>query len=185
MKSLSNSAATIRDYDNTHFMHPWEGMAEFGSADRTISASAEGIYVYDQNGRKLIDGPGGMWCSQIGYARQDMADAIADQVMKLSYNSPWNTASAPPALLAKKLADLAPGDLNTVFFTTGGSTAVDTAIRFMHFYNNRLVVATRRSSCRGYAPIMDRPICRLPSPGAIRAATTWISKKTACACYPT
>ncbi|MDF1747474.1 MAG: aminotransferase [Alphaproteobacteria bacterium] len=138
MKPLSNSATIIRDYDNTHFMHPWEGMAEFGSADRTISASAEGIYVYDQHGRKLIDGPGGMWCAQIGYARKDMADAISDQVMKLSYNSPWNTASAPPALLAKKLADLAPGDLNTVFFTTGGSTAVDTAIRFMHFYNNRL-----------------------------------------------
>ena len=135
---LSNSAATIRDYDNRHYLHPWDAMWLRGQADRTISARAEGIYVYDSTGKRLIDGPGGMWCSQIGYGRREMADAIAEQVMQLSYHSPWNTASEPSAVLAKKLADLAPGDLNNVFFTTGGSTAVDTALRFMHFYNNRL-----------------------------------------------
>ena len=138
MKAHNRSSQTIREYDNKYYMHPWEGMDSFGQADRTISASAEGIYVYDEHGNRLIDGPGGMWCTQIGYGRRDMADAIADQVMRLSYHSPWNTASEPPAVLAKKLADLAPGGLNNVFFTTGGSTAVDTAIRYMHFYNNRL-----------------------------------------------
>ncbi len=136
--TLTNAAATIRDYDNDHFLHPWEAMANLGHADRTISMRAEGIYVYDQDGRRLIDGPGGMWCSQIGYGRRDMAEAIADQVMKLSYHSPWNTAGEPSALLARKLAALAPGDLNHVSFTTGGSTAVDTAIRFTHFFNNLL-----------------------------------------------
>ena len=135
---LTNAAATIRDYDNHHFLHPWEAVASLGQADRTISMRAEGIYVYDQDGRRLIDGPGGMWCSQIGYGRRDMAEAIADQVMKLSYHSPWNTAGEPSALLAHKLAALAPGDLNHVSFTTGGSTAVDTAIRFTHFFNNLL-----------------------------------------------
>lgn len=134
----SNSAATIRAYDNEHFLHPWEMMASLGEANRTISTRAEGIYVYDETGRRLIDGPGGMWCTQIGYGRRDMADAIADQVMKLAYHSPWNTAGEPSALLARKLAELAPGDLNHVSFTTGGSTAVDTAIRFIHFYNNVL-----------------------------------------------
>ena len=138
MSLLSNSAATIRDYDNRHYMHPWEAMWLTEGANRTISARAENVYVYDQDGNRLIDGPGGMWCTQIGYGRRDMAEAIAEQVMRLSYHSPWNTASEPGALLAKKLADLAPGDLNTVFFTTGGSTAVDAALRFMHFYNNRL-----------------------------------------------
>ncbi|MGF1593066.1 MAG: aminotransferase [Kiloniellaceae bacterium] len=136
--SLTNTAATIRAYDNDHFLHPWEAMASLGKADRTISMHAEGIYVYDQEGRRLIDGPGGMWCTQIGYGRRDMAEAIADQVMKLSYHSPWNTAGEPSAMLARKLAELAPGDLNHVSFTTGGSTAVDTAIRFTHFFNNVL-----------------------------------------------
>ena len=138
MSGLGNSAATIRDYDNRHYVHPWEPMWLSGEANRTVSARAEGIYVYDPDGKQLIDGPGGMWCTQIGYGRREMADAIAEQVMQLSYHSPWNTASEPSAMLAKKLAELAPGDLNHVFFTTGGSTAVDTAIRFMHFYNNRL-----------------------------------------------
>lgn len=137
MSVLNNSAATIREYDNKHVMHPWETMWTEES-DRTISASAENIYITDENGRKLIDGPGGMWCTQIGYGRREMADAIAEQVMQMSYNSPWNTASGPAAMLAKKISDIAPGDLNTVFFTTGGSTAVDTALRFVHFYNNRL-----------------------------------------------
>ena len=138
MSKLSNSAATIRDYDNRHYLHPWDAMWLRGEANRTISARAEGIYVYDPDGKRLIDGPGGMWCSQIGYGRREMADAIAEQVMQLSYHSPWNTASEPSAILARKLADIAPGDLNNVFFVTGGSTAVDSAVRFMHFFNNRL-----------------------------------------------
>ena len=138
MSKLSNSAAAIRDYDNRHYLHPWDAMWLRGEADRTISARAEGIYVYDPAGKRLIDGPGGMWCSQIGYGRREMADAVAEQIMQLSYHSPWNTASEPSAVLAKKLADIAPGDLNNVFFVTGGSTAVDSAVRFMHFFNNRL-----------------------------------------------
>src|SRR3546814_3824211 len=79
-----------------------------------------------------------MWCAQIGYGRRDMSEAIAEQVMNLSYPSPGNTAGEPSALLARKLAELAPGDLNHVSFTTGGSTAVDTALRFTHFFNNVL-----------------------------------------------
>src|SRR3546814_5494560 len=77
-------------------------------------------------------------CAQIGYGRRDMAEAIAEQVMRLSYHSSWNTAAEPSAVLARKLAVLAPGDLNHVSVTTGGSTAVDTAIRFTHFFNNVL-----------------------------------------------
>ena len=70
MKAHNRSSQTIREYDNKYYMHPWEGMDSFGQADRTISASAEGIYVYDEHGNRLIDGPGGMWCTQIGYGRR-------------------------------------------------------------------------------------------------------------------
>ena len=132
------SAADIRDWDNRHHLHPWDAMWSLGAADRTITSGGDGIYLYDADGRKLIDGPGGMWCVQIGHGRREMAQAIGEQALRLSYNSPWGFANEPAARLARKLAELSPGDLNTVMFTTGGSTAVDTALRFAHFYNNRL-----------------------------------------------
>lgn len=149
------SAADIRDWDNRHHLHPWDAMWSYGAADRVVTSRGEGIYLYDDRGRRLIDGPGGMWCVQVGHGRREMAAAIGEQALRLSYNSPWGFANEPAARLARKLADLSPGDLNTVMFTTGGSTAVDTALRFTHFYNNRLgrpekkIVISRERSYHG------------------------------------
>ena len=126
---------TIRAWDNEHYLHPWESMSG-GNADRAIAAGGEGIYLINPQGKRYIDGPGGMWCVQIGYGRTEMGQAIAEQAVRLAYHSPWSFASEPSAVLARKLAELAPGDLNSVFFTTGGSTAVDSALRFAQFYNN-------------------------------------------------
>jgi adenosylmethionine-8-amino-7-oxononanoate aminotransferase len=133
---LSNvDPGTISAWDAAHVIHPWDAMSH-EAPDRVIAARAEGIYLHDAEGRRFIDGPGGMWCMQIGYGRQEMAQAIADQAMRLAYHSPWSFASEPAARLARKIADMTPGDLNSVFFTTGGSSAVDTALRFAQFYNN-------------------------------------------------
>ncbi|GAU06738.1 aminotransferase [Burkholderia stabilis] len=127
---------TVRKLDNESWFHPWESMSVAGNANRTIVTKAEGIYVYDETGRRLIDGPGGMWCMQIGYGRHEMAEAVAEQMKQMPYMNPFSLTSAPSARLAAKLAELAPGDLNHVFLTADGSTAVDTALRFTHFYNN-------------------------------------------------
>lgn len=132
------AAETLADWDRMHQLHPWAQINDWRGHRQTLMASADGIYLWDSAGKRYIDGPGGMWCVQIGYGRREMADAIAGQVMKLPYASPFSNTSEPSAVLAKKLADLAPGDLNNVFFSTGGSTAVDTALRIVHFYNNRL-----------------------------------------------
>jgi len=134
----SQSESALGAADRTHHLHPWEAMAHWREAERFVVSHGEGIHLIDETGRRLIDGPAGMWAVQIGYGRAEMANAIADQVMRLPYSSPWSTTNEPAALLAEKLARLAPGDLNTVQFTTGGSTAVDTALRTMHFMNNRL-----------------------------------------------
>ena len=125
-------------WDNAHFVHPWEGMSDLGQNQRTMIEGSQGIYVTDAEGRRLIDGPGGMWCVQIGYGRDEMAEAMADQARQLAYFSPFNNANPVAAKLAHELAARTPGDLNRVFFTTGGSTAVDTALRFVHFRNNLL-----------------------------------------------
>ena len=77
-----------------------------------------------------------MWCVNVGHRREELARAMYDQAMALSYNTPWYTMNAPSAELAQRIAAYAPGDLSHVFFTTGGSSAVETALRFMQFSNN-------------------------------------------------
>ena len=133
----SSSTQDVRDWDNTFNMHPWESMGT-AAPDRLIAAKAEGIYLYDPDGKRYIDGPGGMWNVQVGYGNAEIAQAMADQAMALPFNSPWYFASSPGSELAKRLVEMSPGDLNWVFFTTGGSSAVDSALRFMQFYNNLL-----------------------------------------------
>ena len=130
-----SDTATLRRQDN-FYLHPWENIEKLGTNERTIISRSEGIYVYDSDGNRLIDGPAGMWCVNAGHGRREIADAMAKQALEMPYFSPWSVGTPPSGQLAEKLAELAPGDLNHVFFTTGGSTAVDSALRFTMFYNN-------------------------------------------------
>ncbi|WP_371223111.1 aminotransferase [Roseovarius sp. 2305UL8-3] len=123
--------------DAAHNLHPYEQMSNWGENERYMITHGEGVYLYTDKGQKMIDGPGGMWCTQIGYGVKEMADTVHDQMMQLAYSSPWSSSNSPSARLAAKIAELTPGDLNTVFFTTGGSTAVDAALRTMQYFFNR------------------------------------------------
>lgn len=127
----------LRNGDN-QVVHPWEALENYGHNERTVIAHAEGVYLYDTEGNALLDGPGGMWCVNVGHGRREIADAVAAQMTDMAYCSPWSLTSGPAARLGERLAELAPGDLNSVFFTTGGSTAVDSALRFVQFRNNLL-----------------------------------------------
>ena len=119
-------------------IHPWDNFQNAGRNKRTVIGESQGIYVYDTDGNKLIDGPAGMWCVNVGHGRHEIAEAVAEQLRRMPYYSPWGLSNAPAAELATRLAQLSPGDLNHVFFTTGGSTAVDSALRFVMFFNNYL-----------------------------------------------
>ena len=119
-----------------HLVQPWPLAGTIGEEARSLIDGGDGIYITDGDGKRLIDGPAGMWCVNIGHRRRELAEVMYDQAMTLPYNTPWYTMNAPSALLAKRIADHAPGDLSHVFFTTGGSTAVESALRFMQFYNN-------------------------------------------------
>lgn len=119
-----------------HLVQPWPFAGLIGTEARGMLGSGDGVYVYDDQGRKLIDGPAGMWCTNVGHRNAALAGALRDQALQLSYNTPWYTCSPPSATLAARLAALAPGDLGHVFFTTGGSTAMESALRFIQFYNN-------------------------------------------------
>lgn len=134
----ASTSGSIGDAMRDHVLLPAQEMAKLGKTSLPVLTHAEGIYVYADDGRKLIDGPAGMWCAQVGYGRKEIVDAMAHQAMVLPYASPWYMATSPAAKLAQKIATFTPGDLNRVFFTTGGSTAVDSALRFSEFYNNVL-----------------------------------------------
>jgi len=144
-----------RKWDNDHFVHPWEGMEYIGNNERTFTEGGQGIYLTTETGERLIDGPAGMWCVQIGYGNTEIPEAMARQALEIPYFSPFNNANSVPSQLARKIAELTPGDLNRVFFATGGSTAVDTALRFVQFRNNVLgcpdkkIVISRQKAYHG------------------------------------
>ena len=119
-----------------HLIQPWPTAGEIGAETRALIGEGDGIYITDASGKRLIDGPAGMWCLNVGHRSEPLARVMYDQALQLSYNTPWYTMNAPSAELARRIAGHAPGDLNNVFFTTGGSSAVESALRFMQFYNN-------------------------------------------------
>jgi len=119
-----------------HLVQPWPVSGSIGAEARGRLDAGEGIYVTDASGRRLIDGPAGMWCVNAGHRNRELAEVMAAQAMELSYNSPWYTTNAPSAILSARLAEHAPDGVDHVFYTTGGSSAVETALRFMQFANN-------------------------------------------------
>jgi len=131
-----NTAAETVELAQKHLVQPWPYAGSVGTEARSLMTSGDGIYLIDGDGKRLIDGPAGMWCLNVGHRREELARVMYDQAMELSYNTPWYTMNAPSAELSRRIAEYAPGDLNHVFYTTGGSSAVETALRFMQFYNN-------------------------------------------------
>lgn len=125
----------VWDNDRKHQLHPYQHFASFREEGALVIESGEGCYVKDMSGKEYFDAVGGMWCTNIGLGRREMADAIAEQVMDLAYSNPFtDMTNAPSSRLAAKLAELAPGDLDHVMFSCGGSTANEMAFRLIQLY---------------------------------------------------
>jgi putrescine---pyruvate transaminase len=130
-----NYAKEVWEKDRKHFIHPWTNFSSFDKDGSLVMNEAKGAYVTDIDGKVYLDGIGGLWCVNVGYGRDEIADAIADQARKMPYFNPFtDTTNVPAAELSAKLAELAPGDLNHVMFTGGGSTANDSAYRLIQYY---------------------------------------------------
>lgn len=122
---------------NRHSLHPWADLPALGEDESTpVIVRGEGVYITDEQGRRMIDGPAGMWCMQTGYGRREIADAVAEQIMRLGYATAFSTINPREVELAQRIAAETPGDLNRVYFTTGGSTAVDSALRLCQLASN-------------------------------------------------
>jgi putrescine aminotransferase len=150
MASPSNANPTsetdsVQHDDQQHFLHPFAEYPAFEKEGCLVIDRAEGAYIYDSDGGRYLDGIGGMWCVNIGYGHPEMVKAIAEQAERLAYYNCFTDTTNPPAAhLAAKLAELAPAPLNHVFYSSGGSTANDTAVRTIHCYFNRLGKPNKR-----------------------------------------
>jgi putrescine---pyruvate transaminase len=126
---------SLWEMDRSHALHPWTNFGPFERDGSLVISRGEGCYLWDEAGRQYLDAVGGMWCTNVGLGRKEMAQAIAEQVERLAFsNSFVDVTNEPSARLSAKLASLAPFDLNRVHLTTGGSTAVDTAVRMVWYY---------------------------------------------------
>jgi len=109
-------------------------MSAYDDSDVPVIVRGEGAYVYDNHGKRYLDGLSGLFVSQVGHGRTELAEAAAKQASELAYFPLWSYGHPRAVELAERLADLAPGDLNRVFFTTSGSEAVESAWKLAKQY---------------------------------------------------
>jgi adenosylmethionine-8-amino-7-oxononanoate aminotransferase len=124
---------TQQDAKRNLWLH-FTRMSSYADAEVPVIVRGEGPYVYDQHGKKYLDGLSGLFVSQVGHGRLEIAEAAARQASELAYFPLWSYAHPKAIELATRLADLAPGDLNRVFFTTSGSEAVESAWKLAKQY---------------------------------------------------
>ena len=141
MTTTPQDVTEVAEYDDLQQKaqrHLWMHFSRMSAYDRThdipVITRGDGVYVYDQRGRRYLDGLSGLFVSQLGHNRQELADAGAKQASELAYFPLWSYAHPRAVELADRLAGLAPGNLNRVFFTTGGSEAVESAWKLARQY---------------------------------------------------
>ncbi len=134
---ISNHLPTeeLQALDAAHHMHPFTAGDELAAAGARVIVRAKGVTLTDSEGEQILDAMAGLWCVNIGYGRDELADVAARQMRELPYyNTFFNTTHVPAIALASKLAELAPGNLNHVFYAGSGSEANDTNIRLVRHY---------------------------------------------------
>ena len=133
--------------------HLWMHFSRMGSygADHEIPiiVRGEGCYVYDEHGNRYLDGLSGLFCVNAGHGRTELGEAAARQVEELDFYTLWSYAHPRAIELATRIASLAPADLNRVFFTSGGSEAVESALKLARNYHRD---ARQRPEAQGRSP---------------------------------
>jgi adenosylmethionine-8-amino-7-oxononanoate aminotransferase len=128
--------ATLQEQARRHLWMHFTRMGEYSDSNEIpIIVRGEGCYVYDEHGKRYLDGLASLFCSQLGHGRADLVQAGADQAKDLGYFSSWSYAHPRTIELATRIAELAPGDLNRVFFTNSGSESVEAALKLSRQYH--------------------------------------------------
>ncbi len=140
---LGTGTDTLQDLARRHLWLHFTRMSAYEDAEIPIIVRGEGCYVYDERGKRYLDGLSALFCVNIGHGRADLAQAGADQAKELGFYTNWSYAHPRAIELATRVAELAPGDLNRVFFTSGGSEAVESALKLARQYHKLRGKATK------------------------------------------
>ncbi|MBE9637616.1 aspartate aminotransferase family protein [Salipiger mangrovisoli] len=133
--SVNSPTSELQALDAAHHMHPFTTASDLARKGARVITRAEGCWLTDSEGERILDGMAGLWCVNAGYGRKELARAAARQMEELPYyNTFFQTTHVPVIQLSAKIAELAPGDLNTVFYASSGSEANDTNIRLVRTY---------------------------------------------------
>jgi putrescine aminotransferase len=151
-----HDTAALRQLDAAHYMHPFTDHAALKAKGVRVMVRGDGIYLWDSEGNKILDGMSGLWCVNAGYGRTSISEAVYRQMETLPfYNSFFNTTNVPAVKLAALLVELSPPQFNHVFFTGSGSEANDTNVRMVRRYwqlmgqPQRQVIISRHNAYHG------------------------------------
>src|SRR6266566_4331247 len=125
----------LQEQAKRHLWMHFTRMGAYASAEVPVIARGEGCYVYDEHGKRYLDGLSALYCVNIGHGRAEIGEAAARQASELGFYTNWSYAHPRAIELAARIAELAPYDLNRVFFTSGGSEAVESAWKLARSYH--------------------------------------------------
>jgi putrescine---pyruvate transaminase len=129
------SLRQLQQIDAAHHLHPFTDHKELRQAGSRIITRASGPFIYDSEDHEILDGMAGLWCVNVGYGREELAEAAFRQMKELPYYNSFFRCSTPtPVLLSQKIAEIAPGNINQIFYGSSGSEANDTAVRLVRHY---------------------------------------------------
>lgn len=156
LSTATSNTSNIQAIDSAHYMHPFTDHKSLAAKGARIITKADGIYIWDSNGEKILDAMSGLWCVNVGYGRKELVDAAASQMQELPYyNSFFQTTNIPAVKLAERIVKLAGDNYSHVFFSSSGSESNDTNIRMVRHYwatlgqPERKVIISRNNAYHG------------------------------------
>lgn len=149
-------SAQLKELDALHHLHPFTNHRSLRAGGARIMVRGDGPYIWDSEGQRVLDGMSGLWTANVGHNRKELADTAYQQMLELAYyNTFFRTTHPPVVVLSRKLAELAPGHLNQVFYGSSGSESNDTAIRLIRHYwvlkgePKRRIIISRKHAYHG------------------------------------
>ena len=184
---MANTSSSTNSLEN--YFLPFTANKDFKKDPRLLDRG-EGVYYWNHKGDQVIDASSGLFCVPLGHGRKEIAEAVHQQLLKLDYSPSFQVSHLPAFTLAEKVAKMLPGDLNNVFFTICGSTAVDSAIKIIQAYQHaigqahRMKFVSRERAYHGVniggtslsGMIKNREIFTASMPGVIHLRHTWLEE---------